>query len=68
MRKQNKIYFNYCSKVELYNCNVFLIIFLGTWHRFKFPTTKYFMYICSEFMKILIIIIDIICDTISMCL
>jgi hypothetical protein len=66
MRKQNKVYFNYCSKVKLYNSNIFLIIFLGTWHRFKFPTTKYFMTIFIEFMKILIIIIDIICDTIGM--
>jgi len=66
MRKQNKIYFNYCLKVKLYDSNIFLIIFLGMWHRFKFPTTKYFMYILIAFMKILLSIIYIICDNISM--
>jgi len=65
MRKQNKIYFNYCSKVKLYDSNIFLTIFLGKWHRFKLPTTNYFMYFIIAFMKILISIIDIISDTIS---
>jgi hypothetical protein len=64
--KREYIFFNYCPKVKLYVSNIFLIIFLLTQQRFMFPNKKYFTYIFIVYMKILIIIIDIICDTVSM--
>jgi hypothetical protein len=56
MRKQNKSYSNYCPEVKLRISSIFCITFSPTWHRFKFPTTKYFMYIFIVHMKVLITI------------
>lgn len=39
---------------------IFRVTFLLTWHRFKFPTMKCFVYIFFELMKITVIIIIII--------
>jgi hypothetical protein len=43
---------SYSSKINLYNANIFHIIFLRTRHRFMFSATKYFAYILITFMNI----------------
>jgi hypothetical protein len=67
VRKENKSYLDFCSKVKLRVSNIFLITFLSTRHRFKIPTKEYFTCILNVCMQIIIIIIiDNICDTNNM--